>query len=189
MGGGEGQPGEITVGHGNAEHFGQFINEASRSGGTRFVHVVVHYHAVPLDDKLGVLAADLDDVRFRVQFKRGPRLSGDLVLDEVSSDEAADQVSAGTGDTHAVDSHPVSTILTQVPEDLPDRFNRSSGSHQVALGQDFSRVINYHRLGAGGANVNAEITCAFVLYGTDRIVVLGGYDIEWGHFKVALLCV
>ena len=74
------QTGEIPILHGNAEHFSQFIDEAAGSGGTCLVHLVVNDDAVALDDQLGVLAADLNDVRFRVYFCGRSCLRRNLVL-------------------------------------------------------------------------------------------------------------
>ena len=80
--------------HGDVEHFGQLVDEASRTGGAGLVHLVINHHAITFDDELGVLPANLDDVGLRVYLNGSPCLRGDFVFDEVGPDEAADQIPA-----------------------------------------------------------------------------------------------
>ena len=97
----KGQMGELSVVHGYAEHLRQLVNKASGAGGASLVHLIVNNHAIPLDDQLGVLSPNLDNIRLRVYIGGSPGLRGDFVFDEVSPDEAADQVPPGTGNSHA----------------------------------------------------------------------------------------
>ena len=65
------------------------------------------------------------------------RLGGDLVLDEVGADEAADQVAARAGDAHPGDIHAGRPLgQKKVAEDLFHGVDGPSGGHQVVLGQD-----------------------------------------------------
>ena len=52
MRGGKCQVCKLTVGHRDAQHFGQFVDEASRPRSTGFVHVIVHNNAISLDNQL-----------------------------------------------------------------------------------------------------------------------------------------
>ncbi|MBA7660808.1 hypothetical protein ES703_68814 [subsurface metagenome] len=91
---GEGQPGEVAVSYPHAQHLSQLVDKAARAGGAGFVHLVINHNAVSLDDQLGILPAYLNDICLRVYFGGGSGLGRDFVLNQVGTDEAADQVSA-----------------------------------------------------------------------------------------------
>jgi len=44
----KGQPGEVSVGHRDAQHLGQLVYEAAGAGGAGLVHLVVDDDSVPL---------------------------------------------------------------------------------------------------------------------------------------------
>ncbi len=148
------QIGELAILNRDIKHLRQLIDEAARSGGARLVHLIINHHTISLDDQLRVLPADLDDVRLRVQFLRGPRLGGDLVLDQVGPDEAADQIPSGAGDAGACYRDVVPHLFPQIAEDLLDGFEGPSGGHEIILRDDgFAGLIEYHRFGTGRTNV------------------------------------
>ena len=162
MRGVKGQAGELAAVYRDAEHFGKLVNKTSGAGGTCLVHLVVNHHAIALDDQLGVLSANLDDVSFRVYFNGSSCLRGDFILDEVGPDETADQIPSGTGNSGAGNLDVGRAIQKQVAEDLLHRINGPSGSHQIAFGEHpGARIIEDNCLGARGADIDAEITGAW----------------------------
>ena len=187
VGGGKSQAGEVPVIHGNAEHFRQLINEAAGAGSAGLVHLVVNDYPVPLDNQLGVLPADFNNIGFRVYLHSGPGLGGNFVLHQVGPDEAAHQIPAGAGNTHAGYINLVRAVEQQIPEDLPHSVHRPPRRHQIVLGQDFrARLIKYHRLGAGRADVNAEIARTRLIYPLLCPVPRKVNNFQPGHFKITL---
>ena len=184
IGGSKCQVGKLTVVHGNAKHLRQFINKASRSRGAGFIHVIVHDNAVSLDNQLGVLPADLDDISFGVYLGGGSGLCRYLILNQVGPDKAAHQIStrAGYADANYLDL--ACAIPKQVPEDLPHSFDRPSRSHQVVLSQQScARFIHYHCLGAGGADIDPEVANALFFYPLTVPAILNGDNFQLGHSK------
>ena len=84
------QRGELAAGNGNAQHLGQLIYKAARSGGTGLVHLVVDDDSVALDNQLGVLSADFDNIGVGINMFSGPGLRRNLVSYHVGANKAAD---------------------------------------------------------------------------------------------------
>jgi hypothetical protein len=88
----ESQASEIAVGNLDAQHIRQLVDETAGARGAGLVHLVIHHHAPALDDQLGVLPADLDNVGLRVYFGGSPGLRRNFVFDQVGADKMSDQI-------------------------------------------------------------------------------------------------
>ncbi len=173
--------------HRDAEHLCQLVNEASRAGGAGLVHLVVNHHAIALDDQLGVLPANLDDVSLRVYLGGGSGLRGDFVFDEVGTDKTADQIPPGSGNSHAGNPDAGGTIQKQVVEDLLHSINRPAGGHQVVLGQDFSAgLVQDNGFGARGADINAEVANTWFSDFQTCPIARKRHLLQPGHLEISL---
>ena len=87
------QGGELTILNMNAKLFSQLIDEAACPSGACLIHLVIDNNTVSLDNKLRVLATNLDNICFRVYIGCRSRLCRNLVLYQVGANKAANQIS------------------------------------------------------------------------------------------------
>ncbi len=180
------QAAEVTVLDADAHLLGELIDEAARTGGAGLVHLVVDHNAVPLNNELRVLSADFDDICLGIEVHGGSGLGRDLVLDQVGPNEAAHQVSSRAGDADTSDLCLVTHVLEKVAEDFLDGVDGPAGSHQIALGHHFGAgLVEYDRLGAGGADIHAEVANERMLdWGMGPAVVLPSRLLQPRHLEV-----
>ena len=166
----------------------QLIDEAARSSSTCLIHLVINNNTISLDNQLRVLSAYLNNIRFRVYLCSSSRLGSNLVLYQVGTNEAANQISSRASNPYAGYPGIISDISEQVAKDLLHCLNRPSCCHEVILCHNsLAGFINYDRLGAGGADINSEIACeGLVYFGRCPAAILLLVFPQLRHFKIAL---
>ena len=117
---GERGPGDLR--HRDAEvPLGALFQERAGAGGAGVVHRVIDGHAVPEEDVLGVLAADLEDgVHVRVEVGRARGMGRDLVVHMAGAQIGADQFPGRAGGPDQSDPE-VAGLLRNGPEALARR--------------------------------------------------------------------
>ena len=137
-----------------------FLDEGAGAGGADGVHDRGSHHAVLEGRELGVLAADLDDrIDLRVQVEGSPGMGGDLIDHQIRTDDGGDELAAGPCGTHAgkskFDCQAVSPALDGLENGLCGD-ERPAGGARVEAGHHLAGLVQKHRLGAGGADVEAQ---------------------------------
>ena len=159
------QSGKIAILNANAELLSQLIDEAPCPCSARLVHLIINHNTVSLDNKLRVLAPNLNNIRFNIYHRRSPCLGGDLIPYHVCPDEAANQIPARTGNAHPRYPGIVADIPEQVAKNIFDSLNRPSCCHQVILRHHFgAELVNYDCLSAGRADIHPQVSCKRLLY-------------------------
>ena len=137
------------------------LHERARAGRAHVVHVRVADVAVHQVHVLGVLPADLEDrVDRRIDLRRARHVRGDLVDDRVGADDVAHDLPAAPGRAHARDVErgaPVAGERPDRPEEALGRVDRIAGRLPVDVGDDIAGLVYQDRLGAGRADVDADV--------------------------------
>ena len=110
---------------------------------------------------LGVLPADLEDrVDRRVDVRGARNVRGDLVDNGVGADNVADNLPAASGGAHAQDVEWRALAGRERPQRPQEQLGRRdgiTGRLPVDVGDDVARFVDQDGLGAGRADVDAQI--------------------------------
>ena len=155
------QHGLAHFGHLVAQLVGLFLDERAGAGGAHVVHVGVADVAVDDVHVLGVLAADFEDGVDRGIGEGGARHMGaDLVDDGVRADHLAHDLAAaarGPGAQHFYARALLGLELAQGAAQLLRGTDGIAAGLAVHVDQQFVLVVDQRQLGAGRADVDAQV--------------------------------
>jgi len=165
---------------GDAQPLGLLLKETAGAGGADVVHLEVHHHAVVQADVLGILSADFEDgIHVGHDVSGAASLGGDLVADDVGSDDVAGEVPTRARRGHADHADARGPSVAELPQSVAHGLDGPSGGHDVELGHQAARRVQEHQVGRDAADVDAEIDIGDAAVGQGGQCagqIAGGFD-------------